>query len=116
MEIIGYVIAIFLFAIVVVTLIIIRSTTKVVKTYKEQRKYFAEQKDEVACLKIVKLDDPVSYYMKKYTHLVTFKSLNTSDIIDLYVEEYDALNLLVNEEYKIIHEGLVLFELKNKLY
>lgn len=112
---IGIIVAIFLFAIVYIMLVIIRSSKQTYNTYKEHRKYIEEQKDDLICQRIDKLDLPVSFYRKKYTHIVRFKNINTHQLIDLYVEEYDALDLIIDYEYHIIHDSVVAFDIKKTI-
>lgn len=113
-KIIFYVIIILLVAFLLVIFIIIRSSTKVYHNYQSHKKLLAEQHELVKCLQIKHLEQPVKYYLKEYQYQIQFENVFNHQIIDLYVQEYDALLLEINEEYNIIHEGLVLFSFNHK--
>ena len=57
-----------------------------------------------------KLEFFQTYYLKKYQYVAIFQTLKNEEILELLVEEYDAKELVVNEEYYIVHDGVVLFE------
>lgn len=115
-KILGIIIAINLFAFAYVIVVLVRSSVKNYNVYKEHKKYIEEQKDEVTCIKITKLDMPQRYYSKDYLYLVIFQDINNFAYIELYVEEYDAKELIIGDEYNIVHEGVVAFEIKKKLF
>lgn len=108
---VGIIIAIFLFAIVAIMTIIIRNVQQLYRTYKGKNKFNLEQRDRLRCLNIKKIDVAEKFYNRTYEYIVKFENIDTHQIIDLYVEEYDAKELDVNEEYMVVHDGIVVFNI-----
>ena len=87
--------------------IIVLVAKKTLRTLSENKRYLPEQKEEVKLIKLEKLEFFQTYYLKKYQYVAIFKN---EEILELLVEEYDAKELVVNEEYYVVHDGVVLFE------
>ena len=83
---------------------------KTLRTLSENKRYLPEQKEEVKLIKLEKLEFFQTYYLKKYQYVAIFQTLKNEEILELLVEEYDAKELVVNEEYYVVHDGVVLFE------
>lgn len=113
---IGIIIAIFLFAIVAVMTIIIRNTQQLYKTYKDKNKFNLEQKDKLKCLNISKVDIIEKFYNRSYEYIAKFENVDNHQIINLYVEEYDAKELYINDEYIITHDGIVIFNIYKTIF
>ena len=114
-ETIGIIIAIFLFAIVYMIVLMIRSAQKNYRFYQENNKLNLEQKDNLKCIYIEKLDTPQKYYNRLYQYLIRFVNIDNHKSVDLYVEEYDALNINVDDEYIVLHDGIVVFSIKESI-
>ncbi len=115
-ETIGIIIAIFLFAMVYIIVLIIRSIQKNYRFYQDNNKLNLEQKDSLKCIHIEKLDTPEKYYNRHYNYLVRFENIDTHQSIDLYVIEYDASNIILDEEYVVNHDGIVLFSIRETFF
>jgi hypothetical protein len=114
-ETIGIIIAIFLFSMVYMIVLMIKSAQKSYRFYQENNKLNLEQKDNLKCIHIEKLDTPEKYYNREYNYLVRFENIDTHQSIDLYVIEYDALNVIIDEEYVVNHDGIVLFSIRETI-
>lgn len=93
--------------------IISRAVNNTVKQLSNNKVYLQEVKQDVILIKLEQLDLPQKFYNKSYLYLATFKNIYKEEYVSLYVEEYDALELKVDEEYRILHDGVVVFEIKN---
>ena len=113
---VGIIIAIFLFTIVAVMTIIIRNIQLLYRTYKDKNKFNLEQRDRLICLNICKIEIPEKYYNRTYEYLIKFENVDNHQIIELYVEEYDAKELYINDEYLITHDGIVAFNIYKTMF
>ena len=113
---IGIIIAIFLFAFVAIMTIIIRNVQQLYRTYKGKNKFNLEQRDRLKCLNINKVEIVEKYYNREYKYIVQFENIDTHQILKLYVEEYDAKELDKNEEYMVIHDGIVAFNIYKTIF
>ena len=108
---IGIIIAIFLFAFISILMIIIRNAKQLYKIYKDKNKFNLEQRDRLKCINIMKVENVQIFYNKPYEYFITFENVDNHQIFELYVEEFDAKELYVNDEYIIIHDGVVVFNI-----
>ena len=92
-KVILIVLSIFIIAFLMIIFIIVLVAKKTLRTLSENKRYLPEQKEEVKLIKLEK-----------------FQTLKNEEILELLVEEYDAKELVVNEEYYVVHDGVVLFE------
>lgn len=90
--------------------IIIKGINRNLNTLKTNKQYLPDQKDFVKVIKIEEVEIPQKFYSYIYSFIITFKSIDTGKVFDLYVEEYDAKLFDIDEEYHINHDGVVLFE------
>ena len=68
------------------------------------------------CLNICKIEIPEKYYNRTYEYLIKFENVDNHQIIELYVEEYDAKELYINDEYLITHDGIVVFNIYKTMF
>ena len=104
------VLSIFIIAFLMIIFIIVLVAKKTLRTISDNKRYLPEQKDEAKLIKLEKLELFQTYYLKKYQYLATLQTLKNEEILELLVEEYDAKELLLNEEYYLFHDGIVLLE------
>ena len=109
-ELILIVLSIFIIAFLMIIFIIVLVAKKTLRTISDNKRYLPEQKDEAKLIKLEKLELFQTYYLKKYQYLATLQTLKNEEILELLVEEYDAKELLLNEEYYLFHDGIVLLE------
>ena len=109
-KVILIVLSIFIIAFLMIIFIIVLVAKKTLRTLSENRRYLPEQKEEVKLIKLEKLEFFQTYYLKKYQYVAIFQTLKNEEILELLVEEYDAKELVVNDEYYVVHDGVVLFE------
>ena len=115
-EVIGIIIAILLFAFVAIMMIIIKNVQKLYTEYKNKNHFNLEKKDQLKCLKIEKLEEAQKFYNKPYKYKVTFEYIITHQEIELYVEEFDANEFNIEDEYIINHDEVVVFDIIKKLF
>jgi flagellar basal body-associated protein FliL len=104
------VLSIFIIAFLMIIFIIVLVAKKTLRTISDNKRYLPEQKDKAKLIKLEKLELFQTYYLKKYQYLATLQTLKNEEILELLVEEYDAKELLLNEEYYLVHDGIVLLE------
>lgn len=109
------IILIFAVAVLAIIFIIIKSANNTINNFKNNNIYLKEEKEDFILIKLVKLDVHCNFYKKPYLYLGTFKYLYKEKQIDLYIEEYDAQELMEKEEYQVLHEGTVVYEIKKKI-
>ena len=109
-KVILIVLSIFIIAFLMIIFIIVLVAKKTLRTLSENKRYLPEQKEHVKLIKLQKLEFFQTYYLKKYQYVAIFQTLKNEEILELLVEEYDAKELVVNEEYYVVHDGVVLFE------
>lgn len=114
-EEIGLLIIIILVFLMLMVVIIVKGVNKNLNFLNNNKQYLPEQKDYVKVIKKEKIEIPKKFYSYTYSYIVTFKLIDTGTILDLYVEEYDADILDLDGEYKINHDGVVLFEYHESL-
>lgn len=107
------IILIFVGCLLGVLYIISRSVNKTIKQLSNNQVYLKETKLDVILVSLEKLDMAEKFYNKPYLYLANFKNIYKEEYISLYLEEYDALELHLNDEYHILHDGVVVFEIKN---
>ena len=114
-EIIFIVILILALAFLAVITIIVVIAYRTIKTLDENKRFLLEQKDEVQLMALVNLESSKTYYNKSYTYIGIFQTINKNERLELYIEAFDARDLILDEEYLIIHDGVVLFEFHKKI-
>ena len=105
-------VALVLISMLVITILIICLTIKkALKKWQKDAQYLIDQKDVVKLCQIERLTEAKRYYNAEYHYVVTFQKIQTLQNISLYVLEITS-DMVLNQEYQIIHDGVVLFEIE----
>lgn len=97
-------------------LVIILSILKQRPLIQKAKKSFADQKNIIQVRLVKKLEEPQTFYRKQYTHQIIGIDIDTKEEVVLYVTFNDAFDCLENEEYEVIHDGIVIFEMKKRYF
>jgi len=115
-QVIFYVILSLVASFVLFWVVIIFSLLKQRPLIQKARKCFVDQKNVIMIRLIKKLDEPQTFYQKQYTHQMIGIDIDTKEEIVLYATFNDAFDCLENEEYEVIHDGVVIFEMKKRYF
>lgn len=111
-----YVIIVLAFSLGLVNIIIFISIFKQRNLFQQAKKSLNDQQNTLVIKRIKLLDEPSYFYRQKYTYQIIGIDIYTKEELVLYIMERDFHDFIENDEYQIIHDGVVVLEYRKNYF